>query len=264
MSSCRSRKSTPMVDSTLQGKSPAQRRCVRHVFPTAESPITSTLKVRQRLHSDEPPLPSEPENSSEDSMCARSAGPTGARAAWAPGEAQVCGQSVWRLLGGTHNFLEVLGDTSPSRCSPMPPHGVIGGGEPVCGVSFHSEALIALLPRRPRQCNPVLPPSGGFTSVIYLKFVPNPGNRIQALLWLLDVLSSSASSVAPPPHPPQLPTDLSEIRSTQLAPPPVTPGGVNASVYGYSWRHAARYDSASSGQSPSTAPRRHSRTSVQI
>jgi len=80
MSSCRSRKSTPMVASTLQGKSPAQRRCVRHVFPTAESPITSTLKVRQRLHSEEDPLPSEPENSREDSMCARSAEPTSARA----------------------------------------------------------------------------------------------------------------------------------------------------------------------------------------
>lgn len=67
MSSCLSRKSTPMVASARLGNSPAHSRCVRQVFPTAESPITSTLKVRQRLIREDT-LPTELENSRDDSI----------------------------------------------------------------------------------------------------------------------------------------------------------------------------------------------------
>lgn len=67
ISSILSRKSTPMVASTLWGNSPAQSRYVRQVFPTPESPITSTLKVRQRLSSEDT-LPKELENSRDDSI----------------------------------------------------------------------------------------------------------------------------------------------------------------------------------------------------
>lgn len=63
-----SRKSTPTVASTLGGNSPAHSRCVRQVFPTPESPITTTLKVRYRLSKEEKLLPKEPENSREDSI----------------------------------------------------------------------------------------------------------------------------------------------------------------------------------------------------
>lgn len=41
-----SRKSTPMVASVLPGKVPPQKRKVRHVLPTLESPITMILKMR--------------------------------------------------------------------------------------------------------------------------------------------------------------------------------------------------------------------------
>lgn len=67
ISSSLSRKSTPMVASTLRGNSPAQSRCVRQVFPTPESPITSTLNVLVRV-SREDTLPKELENSSDDSI----------------------------------------------------------------------------------------------------------------------------------------------------------------------------------------------------
>lgn len=56
-----------MVASTPAGNCPALSRCVRQVFPTAESPITSTLKVRQRVSSEDT-LPRELENSRDDSI----------------------------------------------------------------------------------------------------------------------------------------------------------------------------------------------------
>lgn len=56
-----------MVASARLGNSPAHSRCVRQVFPTAESPITSTLKVRQRLIREDT-LPTELENSRDDSI----------------------------------------------------------------------------------------------------------------------------------------------------------------------------------------------------
>lgn len=70
ISICLSRKSTPMVASTLVGNCPSLSRWVRQVFPTPESPISSTLNVRQRVISEDT-LPRELENSSDDSIYTR-------------------------------------------------------------------------------------------------------------------------------------------------------------------------------------------------